>query len=186
MNINTPLQEKDKELFHYLNQENQRQLFTLEMIASENYTSKAVMEAAGSLLTNKYAEGYPGRRYYGGCHFVDEIEDLARKRAQTLFECDHVNVQPHSGSQANMAAYLALAPPGSKLMGMDLSCGGHLTHGASVNFSGILYKSVSYGVNGENHLLDYDEILKIAQREKPQILITGHSAYPRHLDFKRF
>ena len=177
---------QDSPLFEALQKEQQRQEYGLEMIASENYASPAVMQAAGSILTNKYAEGYPGQRYYGGCEHVDSIERLAINRACQLFNCEAANVQPHSGSQANMAAFLALAPAGSRLLGMDLACGGHLTHGAKVSFSGILYKASSYGVDAGTGLLDYDEIERIAQHTKPQILIAGYSSYPRELDFNRF
>ena len=176
----------DKPVWEALQKEQQRQEQGLEMIASENYASPAVMQAAGSILTNKYAEGYPGQRYYGGCEHVDSIEQLAINRARQLFGSEGANVQPHSGSQANMAAYLALAPAGSRLLGMDLKCGGHLTHGAKVSFSGLLYKASSYGVHPDTGLLDYDEIQKQAERHKPHILIAGFSSYPRELNFKKF
>ncbi len=163
-----------------------RQQNGLEMIASENYASKAVLEAQGSVLTNKYAEGYPRKRYYGGCEFVDEIEQLAIDRACELFKCDHANVQPHAGSQANMAVFMAALKPGDTMMGMDLSQGGHLTHGSPVNFSGQLYNIVSYGIDEKTHLLDYNKIKDLAQKTKPKMIIAGYSAYPRFLDFKIF
>ena len=156
------------------------------MIASENYTSLAVMEAQGSGLTNKYAEGYPKKRYYGGCEFVDEIEELAIKRAKELFSAEHANVQAHSGSQANMACYMAYLNPGDKILGMSLSSGGHLTHGSPVNFSGRLYEAISYGLHPETSLLDYDRLRSLALEHKPQMIIAGYSAYPRFLDFKIF
>ena len=156
------------------------------MIASENYTSPAVMEAQGSVLTNKYAEGYPGKRYYGGCHYIDLCESLAIERAKALFQTEYANVQPHSGSQANMAVFFAELKPGDKLMGLDLSHGGHLTHGSSVNFSGILYQPVFYTLHPETERLDYDRISHQAQKEKPQLIIAGFSAYPRTIDFKAF
>jgi glycine hydroxymethyltransferase len=163
-----------------------RQEEGLELIASENFVSPAVMEAMGSTLTNKYAEGYPRRRYYGGCKFVDEAEQLASERVKKLFNCKYANVQPHSGSQANMAAYLAVANPGDTIMGMSLSHGGHLTHGSPVNFSGKLFNIVSYGVDLETEVLDYDEIERLALEHKPKIIIAGGSAYSRIIDFKRF
>ncbi|HDM70660.1 MAG: serine hydroxymethyltransferase [Thermotoga sp.] len=163
-----------------------REEWGLELIASENFVSPAVLEAVGSILTNKYAEGYPGRRYYGGCKFVDHVERVAMERAKKLFNVKFANVQPHSGSQANMAVYLALADPGETIMGMSLTHGGHLTHGASVNFSGRLFKVVHYGVNPETGLIDYDEVERMARREKPKIIIAGGSAYSRIIDFKRF
>ncbi len=169
-----------------INQEQERQEYGLEMIASENYVSKAVMEAQGSVLTNKYAEGYPGKRYYGGCEFVDQVEQLAIDRAKQLFGAEHANVQPHSGSQANLAVYLAAVPVGSTVMGMDLSHGGHLTHGSPVNFSGTLFNAVHYGLDPETGRLNYDMILEQAKRHKPKMLIAGYSAYPRVLDFKKF
>ena len=180
------LQEKDKAVWDIIKKEEDRQEYGIELIASENFVSKAVMEAAGSVLTNKYAEGYPGKRYYGGCQFVDEVETLAIERVKEIFGANYANVQAHSGSQANMAVYMALVNAGDKVMGMDLSAGGHLTHGLNINFSGILYNIVSYGVNKETELLDYDEIEKIAIAEKPKMIIAGASAYPRAIDFKKF
>ena len=179
------LQEKDKAVWDIIKKEEDRQEYGIELIASENFVSKAVMEAAGSVLTNKYAEGYPGKRYYGGCQFVDEVETLAIERVKEIFGANYANVQAHSGSQANMAVYMALVNAGDKVMGMDLSAGGHLTHGLNINFSGILYNIVSYGVNKETELLDYDEIEKIAIAEKPKMIIAGASAYPRPIDFKK-
>jgi glycine hydroxymethyltransferase len=163
-----------------------RQQFGLEMIASENYASESVMAAQGSILTNKYAEGYPRKRYYGGCEFVDQIEQLAIDRALHLFSAEHANVQPHSGSQANMAVYLAAVKPAGTVMGMDLSHGGHLTHGSPVNFSGILYNAVSYGLDPETHRLNYDHIREQALTHRPEMIIAGYSAYPRALDFAKF
>ncbi|RMG91079.1 MAG: serine hydroxymethyltransferase [Zetaproteobacteria bacterium] len=162
-----------------------RQRHTLELIASENIVSRAVMEAQGSVMTNKYAEGYPGRRYYGGCEHVDKVERLAQERARELFGVTHVNVQPHSGSQANMAVYMALLKPGDTIMGMDLSHGGHLTHGSPVNFSGRLYNVVAYGVREDNELIDYDVMQKMAEIHRPKLIIGGASAYERHIDFAR-
>lgn len=163
-----------------------RQGHELNLIASENYAPKAVLEATGSILTNKYAEGYPGKRYYGGCQFVDIVEQLARERCQKLFQAEHVNVQPHAGSQANMAAYMAFLKPGDTIMGMSLAAGGHLTHGHSISFSGILYKSIQYGVDQETELLDYDVIAKMAQEHKPKLLVAGASSYSRLIDFECF
>lgn len=180
------LEKQDPGLAKWISKETERQRFGLEMIASENYTSRAVMEAQGSVLTNKYAEGYPGKRYYGGCEYVDHVEQLAIDRARELFKCEHVNVQPHSGSQANMAVYLANLTAGDTIMGMDLSHGGHLTHGSPVNFSGILFKVVSYGLDPETHRLNYDLIRKQAQQHRPKLIIAGYSAYPRLLDFAMF
>ena len=177
---------QDPLLFEMISKETHRQRFGLEMIASENYASRAVMEAQGSILTNKYAEGYPGKRYYGGCEFVDQIEQLAIDRAQELFQAEHANVQPHSGSQANMAVYLSCLKAGDKVLGMDLSHGGHLTHGSPVNFSGILFEAHFYGIDPETGRLNYDQIEEIALSCKPKLLIAGYSAYPRELDFKRF
>ena len=182
----THVKKNDPELYEMIQSEERRQEFGLEMIASENYVSKAVMEAQGSVLTNKYAEGYPGKRYYGGCEFVDQAEQLAIERAKKLFNCEHANVQPHSGSQANMAVYLAALNPGDTVMGMDLSNGGHLTHGSPVNFSGILFKAVHYGLNPKTERLDYDQILDTAKKNKPKMIIAGYSAYPRVLDFAKF
>ena len=180
------LQKTDLEVYKAVQQECLRQKEGLELIASENYVSPAVLEAAGSILTNKYAEGYPGKRYYGGCRFVDVVEELAITRAKKLFSAEHANVQPHSGSQANMAVYFSVLKPGDKIMGLDLSQGGHLTHGSPVNFSGFIFQSCSYGLNKKNHLLDYNEIEDQVLKEKPKLLIAGHSAYPRILDFKIF
>ncbi len=177
---------EDKELFDAIQRERVRQQNNLEMIASENIVSPAVLEATGSILTNKYAEGYPNHRYYGGCEFVDQVEDLARERAKKLFHAEYVNVQPHSGSQANMAVYFSVLGCGDKILGMDLAAGGHLTHGAPVSFSGKLLQAVSYGVNRETELLDYDEIRAIAMREKPKMIVAGASAYPRIIDFSIF
>ncbi len=176
----------DPKAHQFLIQELHRQTYGLEMIASENYASLAVMQAQGSIFTNKYAEGYPGKRYYGGCKHIDEAENLAINRAKELFKAEHVNVQPHSGSQANMAVYMACVKPGEVILGMDLLQGGHLTHGSKVNFSGKLYNFTSYGINPKTHLIDYDEILKIAKKCKPKLIIAGYSAYPRSLDFKKF
>lgn len=173
-------------IFDLIEQEKQRQLHGLELIASENFVSDNVMKAMGSVLTNKYAEGYPGRRYYGGCEVVDEVENLAIERAKKLFGVEYVNVQPHSGSQANAAVYLAVLKPGDKIMGMDLSMGGHLTHGSGVNFSGIQYQVCSYGVDRETGLIDYDQMREVALREKPKMLIAGFSAYSRDLDYQKF
>ena len=174
----------DKEVYDFIQMEMNRQQNKIELIASENFTSKAVMEAQGSQLTNKYAEGYPGRRYYGGCEYVDMIEDLARERLKKLFNAEHANVQPHSGSQANMGVYFTVLQPGDKVLGMNLSHGGHLTHGSSVNFSGKLYNFIPYGVN-EKGYIDYDALEKLALTEKPKLIVSGASAYPRIIDFKR-
>jgi len=180
------IEETDPEAFSFLTQELHRQTYGLEMIASENYASLAVMEAQGSIFTNKYAEGYPGKRYYGGCEFIDKAEDLAIDRAKALFGAEHANVQPHSGSGANMAVYMAAVEPGDTILGMDLSQGGHLTHGSKVNFSGKQYSFVSYGIDPITHLIDYDEIMTLAKEHKPKMIIAGYSAYPRLLDFKKF
>jgi len=180
------LEKTDPELTKYLKQETERQEYGLEMIASENYASRSVMEAQGTILTNKYAEGYPGKRYYGGCEFVDHIEQLAIDRAKQLFGAEHVNVQPHSGSQANMAVYLATAKAGDTIMGMDLAHGGHLTHGSPVNFSGFLFKATHYGLDPKTGRINYDQIRDQAKEHKPKLLIAGYSAYPRLLDFKLF
>ncbi len=176
----------DQEIFDLILDEQERQIEGLELIASENFVSDRVLEAAGSVLTNKYAEGYPGKRYYGGCEVVDIIEQIAIDRAKTLFGVEYVNVQPHSGSQANTAVYFACLKPGDKILGFDLSHGGHLTHGSPVNFSGRLYNPVFYGVNKETGQLDYDVIQEIATREKPKMIIAGASAYSRDMDFERF
>ncbi len=179
------LEQTDSEIFELIFEEYKRQNEHLEMIASENYTFPSVMEAMGSILTNKYAEGYPNKRYYGGCEVVDKIESLAIERAKKLFNCQFANVQAHSGSQANNAVYHALLKPYDKILGMDLSCGGHLTHGAKVSLTGKHYQSFSYGVNLDGYI-DYEETLKIAQSVKPQIIVCGFSAYPREIDFKKF
>ncbi|MGN8541635.1 serine hydroxymethyltransferase [Helicobacter pylori] len=179
------LEQTDSEIFELIFEEYKRQNEHLEMIASENYTFASVMEAMGSVLTNKYAEGYPNKRYYGGCEVVDKIESLAIERAKKLFNCQFANVQAHSGSQANNAVYHALLKPYDKILGMDLSCGGHLTHGAKVSLTGKHYHSFSYGVNLDGYI-DYEEVLKIAQSVKPEIIVCGFSAYPREIDFKKF
>ncbi len=179
------LEQTDSEIFELIFEEYKRQNEHLEMIASENYTFASVMEAMGSVLTNKYAEGYPNKRYYGGCEVVDKIESLAIERAKKLFNCQFANVQAHSGSQANNAVYHALLKPYDKILGMDLSCGGHLTHGAKVSLTGKHYQSFSYGVNLDGYI-DYEETLKIAQSVKPEIIVCGFSAYPREIDFKKF
>ncbi len=178
--------ERDEEIFDLIIEEQERQIHGLELIASENFVSDNVLEAAGSVLTNKYAEGYPGKRYYGGCEVVDVIEQIAIDRAKALFGAEYVNVQPHSGSQANTAVYFACLKPGDKILGFDLSHGGHLTHGSPVNFSGKLYNPVFYGVDKETGILNYDKIQEIATAEKPKLIIAGASAYSRDMDFKRF
>ncbi|WP_452218761.1 serine hydroxymethyltransferase [Lacinutrix undariae] len=178
--------QRDEQIFELIEAEKQRQLNGLELIASENFVSNQVMEAAGSVLTNKYAEGYPGKRYYGGCEIVDEVEQLAIDRAKTLFGAAYANVQPHSGSQANTAVFSACLKPGDKILGFDLSHGGHLTHGSPVNFSGKLYDPVFYGVEQETGVLNYDKIQEIATKEQPKLIIAGASAYSRDIDFKRF
>ena len=178
--------QRDEQIFELIQAEKERQLNGLELIASENFVSDQVMEAAGSVLTNKYAEGYPGKRYYGGCEVVDEVEQIAIDRAKTLFGAAYVNVQQHSGSQANTAVYHACLKPGDKILGFDLSHGGHLTHGSPVNFSGIIYNPVFYGVEEATGVLNYDKIQDIATKEKPQLIIAGASAYSRDIDFKRF
>lgn len=178
--------EHDSAIFQLIEAEKQRQINGIELIASENFTSPAVMQAVGSVLTNKYAEGYPGKRYYGGCEVVDQVEDLARNRACELFDAEYANVQPHSGSQANAAVYLACLQPGDTIMGFDLSHGGHLTHGSPVSFSGKTYRAVFYGVEKETGLLNYENIREIAHREKPKMLICGASAYSRDLDYAKF
>jgi glycine hydroxymethyltransferase len=183
---NTHLSKVDPEISKLIDQEQDRQEYGLEMIASENYTSQAVMEAQGSCLTNKYAEGYPNKRYYGGCHFVDLIEAQAIERAKKLFGVEAANVQPHSGSQANMGVYLACMKPGDTVLGMDLSHGGHLTHGSPVNFSGFLFNATSYKLDPTTSRLNYDTILKTAREVKPKLIIAGYSAYPRVLDFAKF
>ncbi|RNL86311.1 serine hydroxymethyltransferase [Sinomicrobium pectinilyticum] len=178
--------QRDEQIFELIEAEKERQLHGLELIASENFVSGQVMEAAGSVLTNKYAEGYPGKRYYGGCEVVDEVENIAIERAKALFGAEWVNVQPHSGSQANTAVYHACLNPGDKILGFDLSHGGHLTHGSPVNFSGKLYNPVFYGVDEETGTLNYDKIGEIAKKERPKLIIAGASAYSRDIDFKRF
>ncbi len=176
---------KDPEVARAIEQELVREQTTLELIASENIVSRAVLEAQGSVLTNKYAEGYPHRRYYGGCAYVDEVEEIAQARARKLFGVKHVNVQPHSGSQANMAVYMALLEPGDVIMGMDLAHGGHLTHGSRVNFSGRLYRVVAYGVRREDERIDYDEVARLAEAHKPKLIMAGASAYERAIDWAR-
>jgi len=178
--------DRDEQIFELIQAEKDGQLHGIELIASENFVSNQVMEAAGSVLTNKYAEGYPGKRYYGGCEVVDEVEQIAIDRAKTLFGAEYVNVQPHSGSQANTAVYHACLNPGDKILGFDLSHGGHLTHGSPVNFSGKLYKPTFYGVEKETGVLNYDKIQEIATKEQPKLIIAGASAYSRDIDFKRF
>jgi glycine hydroxymethyltransferase len=178
--------QRDNQIFELIEAEKERQLNGLELIASENFVSDQVMEAAGSVLTNKYAEGYPGKRYYGGCEIVDEVETIAIERAKTLFGASWANVQPHSGSQANTAVFAACLKPGDKILGFDLSHGGHLTHGSPVNFSGKLYNPVFYGVDEENGLINYDKMEAIAKKEMPKLIIAGASAYSRDMDFKRF
>ncbi|MBL7074610.1 serine hydroxymethyltransferase [candidate division KSB1 bacterium] len=180
------LKEYDGEVYQAIRGEISRENDTLEMIASENFVSPAVLQAMGSVMTNKYAEGYPGKRYYGGCEFVDVAEDLARERAKQLFKCDYANAQPHSGSQANMAVYFAFLKPGDMFMGMDLSCGGHLTHGSPVNFSGQLYRVTTYGISQETGRIDYDSVALRVKVERPKLIMTGASAYPRVIDFARF
>ena len=181
-----PLQHADPDVWTAIQGERTRQRFGLEMIASENYTSKAVMAAQGSVLTNKYAEGYPGKRYYGGCEFVDVVERVAIDRAKKLFGSDHVNVQPHSGAQANMAVFLAALQPGDTILGLDLAHGGHLTHGMKLNFSGKYFKVASYGVTPDTHRIDFDQVAKQAREHKPKLVIAGASAYPRVIDFAKF
>ena len=183
MRMERPLSEVDPEIFAAIENEQRRQHEGLELIASENFVSEAVLEAAGSVFTNKYAEGYPGKRYYGGCEFTDVVEELARSRAKQLFHAEHANVQPHSGSQANAAAYSSVLQPGDTILGLDLAHGGHLTHGHKLNFSGKLYRVVSYGVRKDTETIDYDELQQIATREKPKMIIGGGSAYPRIFDF---
>lgn len=180
------LEKQDPEIFSVVQKETERQEYKLELIASENYVSPAVLEATGSVLTNKYAEGYPGKRYYGGCEYVDVAEDLARDRAKKLFGCEAVNVQPHSGSQANMAVYLAVLKPGDAILGMSLSEGGHLTHGSPVNFSGFLFNVSSYGLHPETQTIDYDQVRELAKKNTPKMIVVGASAYPRKIDFAKF
>ncbi len=183
--MSRPLSEADPQIAQAIANEVNRQHEGLELIASENFVSMAVLEAAGSVFTNKYAEGYPGKRYYGGCEFADVVENLARERAKQIFGADHVNVQPHSGSQANMAAYMALLQPGDAVMGLNLAHGGHLTHGHPLNFSGKMYKIIPYGVRKDTETIDYDEMEQIAVRERPKMIIGGGSAYARVIDFAR-
>ena len=184
--LQVSLRQVDPEIASAILRETLRQGDGLELIASENFVSLAILEATGSVFTNKYAEGYPGRRYYGGCEFVDVVERLAIERAKKLFGAEHANVQPHSGTQANMAVYLTLLDPGDTFMGMDLSHGGHLTHGHPLNFSGRLYKVVPYGVRREDELIDYDALLELARKNRPKMILAGASAYPRRIDFARF
>ena len=181
-----PVAEVDPEIAEVLKDEAARQERTLEMIASENFVPQAVLDCQGSVLTNKYAEGYPGRRYYGGCEYVDVAEQLAIDRAKAIFGADHVNVQPHSGAQANSAVYMALLDPGDRILGMKLDHGGHLSHGMKINFSGLYFDIVAYGVREEDSRLDMDELAQIAEDSKPKLIIAGWSAYPRQLDFQRF
>jgi len=183
--INAALKDVDPEIHAAIKNEERRQATGLELIDSENFTYKAVLEATGSVFTNKYAEGYPGRRYYGGCEFVDVVENLAIERAKKLFGAEHVNVQPHSGSQANMAVYLTVLKPGDTVLGMNLSHGGHLTHGHPLNFSGKYYRIVPYGVRKDSEVIDYDELARLARENKPRLIIVGASAYPRIIDFER-
>ncbi len=180
------LKDVDFEVWQAIQNEKNRENYGIELIASENFVSEAVLEAQGSVMTNKYAEGYPGKRYYGGCEYVDVVEELAIERAKKLFGAEHVNVQPHSGSQANMAVYLATLQPQDRILGMDLTNGGHLTHGSRVNFSGKLFLSFGYGVNPESGLIDYDDVAAIADEFKPRLIVCGASAYPRQLDFAKF
>ncbi len=180
------LDRADPDIYAAIADELGRQKKQIELIASENIVSKAVLQAQGSVLTNKYAEGYPGRRYYGGCEFVDEVERLAIDRAKRLFDCKFANVQPHSGANANQAVFFALLQPGDKFLGMDLACGGHLTHGSPVNISGKWFNPVAYGVREDNHLIDMDQVADIARRERPKLILAGASAYSRQIDFKRF
>lgn len=185
MNFNN-LKDEDKEIFDLVENELGRQRDGIELIASENFASKAVMEAMGSYLTNKYAEGYPNKRYYGGCYVVDKVEDIAIERAKKLFNAEHANVQPHSGSQANMAVYFAVLKPGDTVLGMNLSHGGHLTHGSSVNFSGKLFNFVFYGVDSVTEMIDYEEVRRLAIEKRPKLIVAGASAYSRVIDFKKF
>jgi glycine hydroxymethyltransferase len=180
------LSNQDKQVFEAIQQELGRQRGKIELIASENFVSEAVMEAQGSVLTNKYAEGYPGRRYYGGCEYVDIVEDLARNRAKEIFGAEYVNVQPHSGAQANMAVYFTVLQQGDTVLGMNLSHGGHLTHGSPVNFSGVQYNFVEYGVDETTHRINYDDVLAKAREHKPKMIVAGASAYPREIDFAKF
>jgi glycine hydroxymethyltransferase len=181
-----PLIDSDPEIYRLVQSEIERQRFTLELIPSENTVSSEVLEAQGSVLTNKYAEGYPGKRYYGGCQYVDKVEELAIERAKKLFQAEHVNVQPHSGSQANMAVYLSALKTGDTILGMNLSCGGHLTHGSPVNFSGFLFNVISYGVRKSDQRIDFDEVRDLALKHRPRMIVAGASAYPRVIDFEKF
>lgn len=180
------IQSQDPQVQEVIDKELERQNNNIELIASENFVSPAVLEAQGSILTNKYAEGYPGKRYYGGCEHVDVVENLARDRAKEIFGAEHANVQPHSGSQANMAVYFSVLEPGDKVLGMDLSHGGHLTHGSPVNFSGKLFNFLSYGVEKDTETIDYDKVMEIAKKEQPKMIVAGGSAYVKILDFKKF
>ncbi|HPR40132.1 MAG TPA: serine hydroxymethyltransferase, partial [Oscillospiraceae bacterium] len=180
------LKKEDPELAGMMDRELNRQRGNIELIASENFVSPAVLAAMGSVLTNKYAEGYPGHRHYGGCEFVDEVEELARQRACKLFGADHANVQPHSGAQANLGAYFALAEYGDTILGMNLDQGGHLTHGSPANFSGKMYHFVFYGVDEETGRIDYDQVYRVAMENKPKVIVAGASAYPRAIDFAKF
>ena len=180
------IEKNDNELYSFMMEEKERQNVNIELIASENFVSETVLQAMGSHLTNKYAEGYPGKRYYGGCEFVDKVENLARDRAKKIFCADHANVQPHSGSNANFGVYFAVLKPGDKILGMDLSHGGHLTHGSPVNMSGSYFNVVFYGVNKETETIDYDQVREIAKKERPKIIVAGASAYSRFIDFKAF
>ena len=182
----TALEQADPQIWSALENERERQQDGLELIASENYTSPAILEAAGTIFTNKYAEGYPGKRYYGGCEFADVVESLARDRACELFGAEHANVQPHAGSQANMAVYLTILKPGDTYLAMDLAHGGHLTHGMHLNFSGQLYKPVHYGVRESDHRIDFDHVAKLAREHKPKLIVAGASAYPREIDHPKF
>ncbi|HUJ21650.1 MAG TPA: serine hydroxymethyltransferase [Bryobacteraceae bacterium] len=184
--MSRPLAEVDPEIYDAVRHETERQNTQLELIASENFVSEAVLEATASVFTNKYAEGYPGRRYYGGCEFVDVVENLARERAKKIFAAEYANVQPHSGSQANEAAYASVLRPGDTILGLNLSHGGHLTHGHQLNFSGKTYKVIPYGVRKDDERIDYDELARLAEENKPKLIIAGGSAYPRTLDFPRF
>ena len=180
------LKKIDEEIFQLIEKEDERQKNTIELIASENFVSDAVLEAQGSVLTNKYAEGYPGKKYYGGCQFIDEVETLAINRAKKLFSADHANVQPHSGSQANMAVYFSVLKPGDTILSMNLAHGGHLTHGSPVNFSGKLYNIIPYGVEKETGYIDYNQVRKLALESKPKMIVAGASAYPREIEFQKF
>ncbi len=184
--MSRPLAESDPEVYRAIQQETERQGAQIELIASENFTSEAILEAAGSVFTNKYAEGYPGKRYYGGCEYADVVENLARERAKKLFRAEYVNVQPHSGSQANQAAYASVLQPGDTILGLNLAHGGHLTHGHQLNFSGKTYRVIAYGVRKDDERIDYDELARLAAEHKPKMIIAGGSAYARVLDFPRF